>query len=140
MAVLRALCPASLRFLDFIWQLRNSLLADPDWQRERLAQQCDLNSTLDVQKWLYDSRVVSYLVHQTCRQSDKVVAGTGDTISLLQAAIDTCPLRCSHIDEVPSTQNSQNLGDDEVVTLQHTLEFSLDGEIDHTRPLEPEPP
>ena len=145
LAALRALCPASLRFLDLMWQLRNSLHAAPDWQRERLADGCDLDDLIDLLKWPYTNRPVSNLARLTWIQPETVAAvGTGMTSSLLLAARGTCPLGCYYdppvhtADEPTQTSQPQLTFEGDVSEVGHSNSTSMNN--DHARPPDPEPP
>ena len=118
LAALRALCPASLRFLDLIWQLRNSLHAAPEWKRQWLSEQCDMDNLLDLLQRPYGATATPHLARLSWKQPEKIPAtGSGPTTSLLQAARATLPLGCYYDPpsqqeaEVPFSPGSQDEGD-----------------------------
>ena len=127
-----------------MWQLRNSLLAAPNWQRERLAQDCDLDSVLDLLKWPYHTARVSHLARLTWKQPDKAVAGGNSrSTSLLLAARDTCPLGCffdppTQVMENQVSQVSEQMAERPTTTEQEQL--STEQDLDHSLTPEPEPP
>ena len=147
MEVLRALCPASLRFLELMWQLRNSLHAAPAWQCERLADQCDLASLFDLLHWPYSAGAVTpHLARLTWKQPEKSSSTkTGPHTSLLQAARATLPLGC-YFDpptiqqEVASQLAPQHHAEDDMDQLSPAMNLRVENDITHNRLPEPEPP
>ena len=127
LAVLRELCPASLRFLDLMWQLRNSLHGAPNWKREHLSQQCDMDSVLDLLKWPYSSNTTSPLARLTWKQPLPVTTGGNSSSSLLLAARDTCPLGC-YFDPptMPSLPGSNESDEQDASTDSDTDEEDAD--------------
>ena len=148
LAALRALCPASLRFLDLIWQLRNSLHAAPEWKREWILENCDMDALLDLLKRPYGSNVTNHLARLSWTQPDRITStGSGPTTSLLQAARATLPLGCYYD---PPTQQieafqaspspvSMNQVDVEIAQTS-TLDLPPANDIDSDQPVDPEPP
>ena len=145
LAALRSLCPASLRFLDLIWQLRNSLHAAPEWKREWIIDNCDMEALLDLLKRPYGPNVTNHLARLTWKQPDRITStGSGPTTSLLQAARATLPLGCYYDpptqqrDEPPTPLPPTQI-DVEIAPTSSALDLPAT-DSDSDRPVDPEPP
>ena len=145
-AALRALFPASLRFLDLIWQLRNSLHAAPEWKREWIQEQCDLDALLDLLQRPYGATATPYLARLSWRQPEKVTStGVGSTTSLLQAARDTLPLGCyydppAQLADTPTSIPIIHADVADEIDALHDLDSMSTIHPENERPLDPEPP
>ena len=88
---LTQLWTSTMRYLELLWQLRNSLHGAPDWVRDKLQSECDYDSLLDLLKYPYINGPTHSIARLTWKQPTRLPS-YGRALTLAEAARNTRPI------------------------------------------------